>query len=400
VVAQFSRELGLATPIPRNAASRETPSLEAFRAFTEGWLQIETLDVREIPRAITNFERAIAIDPHYALAYTGLATAQLATYEATRSENAPSADVLNAAITNARRAVTLDDTLAEAHATLAFVLVSAWETAEALREARTAVALEPANWRHLFRLGHAAWGDERLRAAANTLALYPDFAFAHFQTAMVHVARGHLRDAETVLRQGAAVQDRQIGRGDRYPALGLHWLLGLVRLAQGDADEALREVARELELAKPHRLYGREYEMNAVHARGACLLRLGRHGEAIECFQAALALYPDHAQSILGLASALHASGSRDRADAHMARLHGVLTTLEDTRPIEAAIVRSQKLAVEGDLKAAGASLRNVVKDAPPGFAGWTLPVEPLLQQFLSSQEFTASLGTLAQRAR
>ena len=42
--------------------SRETPSLEAYRAFTEGWLQLETLDVREIPRAIANFERAIAAD--------------------------------------------------------------------------------------------------------------------------------------------------------------------------------------------------------------------------------------------------------------------------------------------------------------------------------------------------
>jgi hypothetical protein len=51
---------------------------------------------------------------------------------------------------------------------------------------------------------------------------------------MVHVARGHLAEAERVLRHGTAVQDRQIARGERYPALGLHWLLGLVRLAQDD----------------------------------------------------------------------------------------------------------------------------------------------------------------------
>src|SRR6185503_13661840 len=155
-----------------------------------------------------------------------------------------------------------------------------------------AVAIEPANWRNFFRLGHASWGDERLRAAVSTLALYPDFAFGFFQTAMVHVARGHLREAEAVLRQGAAVQDRQISRGERYPALGLHWLLGLVRLAQDDADEALREFARELELATPHRLYGREYEMHATHARGAALLRLGRADEARDAFRAAIALSP------------------------------------------------------------------------------------------------------------
>src|SRR6266699_5160690 len=72
--------------------------------------------------------------------------------------------------------------------------------------ARRAVSLEPGNWRHLFRLGHATWGEERLRAGAATLALYPDFAFAYFQSAMVHVARGHLTEAEGVLRHGAAIQ--------------------------------------------------------------------------------------------------------------------------------------------------------------------------------------------------
>src|SRR5258708_1870247 len=240
VVEQFSTELGVsAQRVARSSAARETPSLEAYRAFTEGWLHLETLDIREIPDAIAKFKRAITVDPRYALAYTGLASAQLAAYEQTRSDNAPAQTLLNEAIDHAREAVALDDTLAEAHATLAFVLVSAWQTKEAVHAGRRAIALEPTNWRHFFRLGHAAWGDERLRAAENALALYPDFAFAHFQTAMVHVARGHLREAETVLRQGAAVQDRQIGRGDRYPALGLHWLLGLVRLSQDYADEPL-----------------------------------------------------------------------------------------------------------------------------------------------------------------
>src|SRR6185312_3567950 len=113
----------------------------------------------------------------------------------------------------------------------------------------------------------------RLRAGAATLALYPDFAFSFFQSAMVQVARGRLPEAERVLRHGAAVQDRQIGRGERYPALGLHWLLGLVRLAEGDAVEAIEEFDREHRLAEPHRLYGREYAAHALLGRGAALVR-------------------------------------------------------------------------------------------------------------------------------
>ena len=401
VVEQFSIELGVsAEPIARNSAARETPSLEAYRAFTEGWLHLETLDIRETSQAIAKFERAIAVDSRYALAYTGLASAQLAAYEQTRSDNAPAQDLLRAAIAHARSAVALDDTLAEAHATLAFVLVSAWETKEALQAGRRAVALEPTNWRHFFRLGHAAWGDERLRAAENTLALYPDFAFAHFQTAMVHVARGHLRDAEVVLRQGAAVQDRQIGRGDRYPALGLHWLLGLVRLAQDDIAEALREFDRESEFAQPHRLYGLEYQMSALCGRGACLLRLGRHDDAADCFRKSLALFPEHAQSNLGLAIAVRAAGSQHAAGDILRRALADTETLAITRPIEAAIVRAQLMAVEGSFDQASAVLCKVLDDAPPGFAGWTLPIEPFLLQTAGTKAFAAPLARLSQRAR
>ncbi|HEV3056665.1 MAG TPA: winged helix-turn-helix domain-containing protein [Vicinamibacterales bacterium] len=401
VVAQFSKELGLATPDAlRGGTARETPSLEAYRAYTEAWLHLETLDLREIPQAIADFRRAITIDPGYALAFTGLASAELAAYEATRSDTRPASQLLDEAIGHAQRAVALDAALAEAHATLAFVLVSAWRTSEAVQVARRAVALEPTNWRHFFRLGHAAWGDERIRAANNTLSLYPDFAFAHFQIAMVHVARGHLRDAETVLRQGAAVQDRQVARGDRYPALGLHWLLGLVRLAQGDIGESLQEFEREEQRATPHRLYGREYEMNAVHARGACLLRAGRHAEAVACFTRSLELYPEHAQSHIGLALALRAAGSIDRAGSISGTLAAIVTSLRVSRPIEAALVEGQMLATAGKSDAAGAVLCTLLESAPPGFAAWTLPIEPLLLQLHGTEAFTAAVRTLADRAR
>jgi DNA-binding winged helix-turn-helix (wHTH) protein/Tfp pilus assembly protein PilF len=391
VVAQLASELDLGRAHDARAAGRDTASLDAYRAFSEGWLRLESLDVREMPAAIADFERAVAADPRYALALTGLASAQFAYYETTRADNEPAHDLLERAIGHARRAIELDDTLAEAHATLALLLVSAWRTTEAAEAARRAVALEPSNWRHLFRLGHATWGDERLRAAASTLALYPDFAFAHFQMAMVHVARRDLAQAETVLRQGAAVQDRQIGRGRRYPALGLHWLLGLVRLAQDDVEEAIAEFDREHTLAEPHRLYGREYAMHALHGRGAALLRGGRTAEAASSFERALELYPDYAPSHLGLAVA--------RGSSDFARVEAAIATLARTKPIESAIVRSQLLAAQGDGRSAAEALTAALASAPVGFAGWTIAIEPFLSQPASSQPFTAVFRLLANRA-
>jgi tetratricopeptide (TPR) repeat protein len=345
-----------------------------------------------LPPAIEDFERAVAVDPRYALAYTGLATAEFASYESTRCENAPATELLDRAIAHGRQATQLDDSLAEAHGALALILVSAWDTDGAIRAARRAVALEPTNWRHFFRLGHATWGDERLRAGASTLALYPDFAFAYFQSAMVHVARGHLTEAEGVLRHGAAIQDRQIGRGERYPALGLHWLLGLVRLAQDDVKEAIEEFDRELTLAQPHRLYGREYTMQALLGRGAALLRAGRNSAAAESFLEALDSYDGHPLLHAGLALA-----AGDEADWTLT--NSAAAVAARTRPIDGALMHGVIRAAQGDEESAAAVFQRVLEEAPPGFAGWWLPVEPFVRQVTDGQHFQEVLRRLSDRA-
>ena len=51
VVRQLASGLGLAHA-PELRRGRETTSLEAHRAFSEGWLHLESLDVRETPAAV------------------------------------------------------------------------------------------------------------------------------------------------------------------------------------------------------------------------------------------------------------------------------------------------------------------------------------------------------------
>ena len=83
-----------------------------------------------------------------------------------------------------------------------------------------------------------------------------------------------------MLREGTIVQDRQADRKQRYPAKGLHWLLGLVRLASGDATEALREFEREI-ASGSWQLYAREFAMNAHDGAGFAYLdrRRRRRGD-------------------------------------------------------------------------------------------------------------------------
>ena len=105
------------------------------------------------------------------------------------------------------------------------------------------------------------------------------------------------------------------------------------------------------------------------------------------------------AQSNLGLSVALRAMGSLEVADAAWRTARTSLDTLAVTRPLEAAIVRGQMLAVEGKPEEAGAALCKALHDAPPGFAAWTLPIEPFLLQLAGTKALTAALTLLSGRA-
>ena len=96
--------------------------------------------------------------------------------------------------------------------------------------------------------------------------------------------------AESVLREGTIVQDRQANLRQRYPAKGLHWLLGLVRLARGDAAEALRGIRSRDRGRAPAQLYAAEFAMNAYDGAGFARLADGDAGAAVPLFRRALEL--------------------------------------------------------------------------------------------------------------
>ncbi len=150
------------------------------------------------------------------------------------------------------------------------------------------------------------------------LSLYPDFAFAHFQIAMVHIARNELPLAEQTLRQGIVVRERHQQSSERFPARGLHWMLGLVLLAREDDAQAARQFERELASAGG-RLYAREFSIAAHNGLGFIALKKGDAVDAADRFRQALARYDGHARSHFGLAAALALLGEKDAAATELA---------------------------------------------------------------------------------
>lgn len=400
VVAQLAGALGTGKGSAVHPRHGETSSLEAYQAFTEGRVRLESLDSSQVAGAIADFERAVTIDPRYAAAHVGLANARFWQYEQSRARNQPDAALLARAVDHVRRAIDLDREFAEAHATLAFLLVSAGRSAEALAAARRAVSIEPGYWGHQYRLGHAAWGEERLGALARAVELYPDFPFAHFEAAMVHIARCALDRAESVLREGTLAQDRQGDLKQRYPAKGLHWLLGLVRLARGDAPEALLEFEREI-ASGPGQLYAPEFAMNAHDGAGFTHLQTGDPAAAAGRFRRALQLFPDHARSLVGLGAALAAEGEAAAAENAFRKASAAIDALrKGGRSGEATLAEALLHAVRGRPDAAMTCLQTLLDRPEMPFSGWTIPVEPLLHSLRATPVFQPVLSRLAERAR
>jgi hypothetical protein len=56
--------------------------------------------------------------------------------------------------------------------------------------------------------------------------------------------------------------------------------------------------------------------------------------------------------------------------------------------------------AIENSTEDAAAALDRMLKDAPPGAKGWSIPIEPLLEGIRSAPAFSQVLNHLDRRAQ
>ena len=358
------------------------------RAWLEGRAALETLEADQIARARRDFEQVLEAFPDHATAHVGLANACAMRFETTRVDPTPDRAALAAAQQHAREACRLDPASAEVWATVGFVLGCAGQTADAHAALRRAVTLEPDNWRHHFRLGYASWGEERLREARRTLALLPGFPLAHWLAATVHVARNVLEEAERELRAGISGMSTQ-GSSQKFNAVALHWLLGLVLLARGDEDAALAELERELEGEKSGHLYARECCANTSYAIGALRLRQGKKAEAQQAFAQTLERVPNHRLVLMVLTAQ-----SLSTLDGGMGFL-----SVEKTGNFDEQFGAAIGLDLMGHTTFAAQTMDAALNAAPAGNAGWLVPVEPLLRVSANPAEWSSVLARLRARA-
>jgi TolB-like protein/lipoprotein NlpI len=125
----------------RNAiAAQPTENTEAHQLYLKGRYLWNRRTGENLKKALAYFEQAAEKDPHYALAYSGMADScvLIPIYSAGTPQ-----DYLPRARAAARKAVELDDTLAEAHTSLAYVSFVDFENAQSIKEFERAIFLNP-----------------------------------------------------------------------------------------------------------------------------------------------------------------------------------------------------------------------------------------------------------------
>ncbi len=386
-------------PVTRTVSRASDVTLDALlaphRAWVEGRAALETLERDGINRARAAFDEVLRSVPEQPAAHIGLANACALQFEMTRTDAVPDTVALQTAVSHAREACRLDPGSGEAWATLGFVLERTGQRLDAAAAARRAISLEPDNWRHHLRLSYGSWGEERLRAAHRTLTLVPGLPLAHWLAATVHVARQALDDAERELQAGIDFQRIQRGTQDtpsRFSAVGLHWLDGLIALARGDEDGALAAFERELASEGAGHLYARECAANTWYAIGVLRQRQTRLADARAAFAEALQRVARHPMALL-------AGAALDNAVGHT----GAPAPRAPTAPggsIETTFATAAALAMAGALEDASRLVDAALVAAPHGTsAGWTLPVEPLLDVRANPSIWAPPLARLRTRA-
>ncbi|MEJ7758101.1 MAG: protein kinase [Gemmatimonadaceae bacterium] len=222
--------ISLYQPVPARVPS--TRNSEAHDLYLKGRYSWNQRNEGAMVRATNFFRQAVALDPGYAAAWSGLADVEIAPRPARPYERFARAKVA------ATKALALDSTLAEAHVSMSWVNMwydRDWNSAE--QHIRRAIELSPGDmWaigRYSAYLAAVGRLQESLPLAERASALD---RLSYVQAA--HLGSHYLwlrreREAETQFRKALELSP------DLFLA---HWGLGRVYLTQGRYREALTEL--------------------------------------------------------------------------------------------------------------------------------------------------------------
>ena len=310
---------------------------ESYQDYLRGRYFFNRKTEAALRQALGYFQRAVAADPGYAPAYTGLADCYWSLGASSVVGGLPPRQAMPEAKAAALKALEIDDTLAEAHASLAFVhLLYDWDFVASEKEFKRALELDP------------------------------DYTAAHHWYSHCLLPLGRMEESLAESRRALELEPLSLVVNTH---LGWHYFYAR------QYDKAIEQYRRTLELDPA-------FPQTQRYAAWA-LLQKGRHEEAIADLRAASgALGPDpEVEAELG--HALAVAGRRAEARAVLEGLRQ-LSSSRYVSPYSVALVH----AGLGDRDQALAWLDKAYDERSDYMA--YLGLEPMLDPLRSDPRFSA----------
>jgi TolB-like protein/Flp pilus assembly protein TadD len=245
-------------------ASARPVNAEAYEAYLQGRYLWNRRTREALENSVRYFEKAIRIDPDYAPAYAGLADSHLTLQD---DGHLWPPDATAAAKQAAARALQIDEKVAEAHTSLAHAHLHEFTWADAEREFKRAIALNPS---------------------------YPA---AHFYYANYLVAKGRSEEAIAEARSAQMLDPVSLPAGSNMASILYH--------AQ-QFDQAIEQSMKVLDMdpnfARAHEDLGRAYEAKEMYP------------QAVRSLRKAVVLSRRNPTNLASLAHALGVSGMKKEA--------------------------------------------------------------------------------------
>ena len=269
---------------------RYTENIEAYRAYMEGRFWWNKRTKEGFAKANLLFNKAIEIDPDYALAYAGLAEY----YCMLSIHLAKPEPFIRLGRIAAEKALSIDETLAEAHTALGYIKFSYdWDWLGAERSFKQAILLNP-----------------RYATAYNWYAALLGIINRH-EEAIRYMTRAQEYDP------GSAIINRD---------------LGVIYSWAGDFDKAINHLQFTIDMDPGF--------SPAYHLMGVVYLWLKKYDSAIGYFKKVRAMTGDFFDIIGSLGYAYAKSGQREAALKELKKLEDLIKN-QDTRASEFFLIHS-----------------------------------------------------------
>ena len=227
---------------------RYTDNVEAYHLYLKGRYYWNKMNIEAFKTAIDLYQKAIDIDPTYALAYAGIADAHTGLGDAGISAISPK-EAFSKAKAAVDKALKIDNLLAEAHASLAHLKMHDFEWTSAEREFKKAIELNP------------------------------NYATTYHMCAFYYALMERHHEAFTTIKRAQELDP---------VSLGIITDIGVIFYFSGQYDKAIAQYHKVIEMDPGF--------IRAYVTLGSAYSQMGRFQEAVEMIKKAMDLSGDRAK--------------------------------------------------------------------------------------------------------